>query len=380
MVFRRRVKIALSLILSYCVASFLIFSLYPQKTAIPNWVRFTIVTNTYKEQVVQIAQSILTFKLPHLKDTSLLVAEQIYPTPINTAKSFDFQSIDQTADVVFQTASPTPNPTPPLLLPSVIPDPTEFPPIPTDIFFPLIPSIARQHPTIDIPPPNELIDTPVPTQKPTITPSPIAVPTTTPLPPVDASLIVTNPLGQPYYQPSAAYKCYTASRMIQLYGNNASKANCYSAVQSAINSQIVSISLLGRAIQVHKRVLPAFQAVSKELDRYPHSSGSYTFPSKSYRIETEGAYVFRCNVNASTSGRNDICSSGCVLSMHSFGIAVDINYEGNCNGCSNYDMPKEIYETFEKYGFRWGGRYKSIFNSTIDAMHFEYLKEACEGY
>jgi len=398
MVFQRRVKVVLSIILSYCFTSFLVYSLYPQKTAIPNWVRFSIVTNIYKEQIIQFTSSIITLKAPQIKDTGVLVSEKLYPTPIiNSSQSFDFQSVDQTADVVFQTANPTVYPTS-QLLPTETPIPTAQPPPPTpiEIYSTPIPLPTYSEPTQAIikptKKPEEPTDMPTPTKKISVVPTAIiiptvviptiaaALPTTAPLPPVDASLIVANPLSQPYYQNSIAYKCYTPSRMIQLYANNASQSNCYAAVQTALNSQIVSMSLLGRTIRVNKRVLPAFQAVSKELDRYPHTGTTYTFPSKTYRIETEGAYVFRCNVNASTSGRNDICSSGCVLSMHSFGIAVDINYEGNCNGCANYDMPKEMVEIFEKYGFRWGGRYKSIFNSNIDAMHFEYLKEACEGY
>ncbi|MCR4276810.1 MAG: M15 family metallopeptidase, partial [Candidatus Roizmanbacteria bacterium] len=100
--------------------------------------------------------------------------------------------------------------------------------------------------------------------------------------------------------------------------------------------------------------------------------------AKKYKINTIGAYIFRCNVNASTSAKDDLCSDGCVLSAHSFGIAVDINWEENCNGCSNYTMPMEIVDIFESYGFRWGGRYKSVFGSRIDAMHFEYMYDLCK--
>jgi len=89
-----------------------------------------------------------------------------------------------------------------------------------------------------------------------------------------------------------------------------------------------------------------------------------------------GAYVFRCNVNASSS--KDICSPLCKLSPHAFGIAVDINYDENCNGRTTFDTPKEISDTFELYGFRWGGHYPLI-DSYIDPMHFEYMIQLCEG-
>ena len=41
-------------------------------------------------------------------------------------------------------------------------------------------------------------------------------------------------------------------------------------------------------------------------------------------------------------------------------------------------MPMEIVDIFESYGFRWGGRYKAIFGSTIDPMHFEYMYDLCK--
>jgi len=65
------------------------------------------------------------------------------------------------------------------------------------------------------------------------------------------------------------------------------------------------------------------------------------------------------------------------LSMHSFGIAIDLNARH-----SNYwrwDMPRlkcrnkipmEIVHIFEKYGFIWGGRWYHY-----DTMHFEYRPE-----
>lgn len=69
------------------------------------------------------------------------------------------------------------------------------------------------------------------------------------------------------------------------------------------------------------------------------------------------------------------------LSMHSFGIAIDINIEK-----SNYwkwdvttddevipyrnQIPWEIIEIFEKHGFIWGGKWYHY-----DTMHFEYRPE-----
>ena len=71
------------------------------------------------------------------------------------------------------------------------------------------------------------------------------------------------------------------------------------------------------------------------------------------------------------------------LSMHSFGMTMDINLEKtnywqwDCN-CQNEDailiyqnkIPLGLVEIFEKYGFIWGGKWYHH-----DTMHFEYRPE-----
>ncbi len=64
------------------------------------------------------------------------------------------------------------------------------------------------------------------------------------------------------------------------------------------------------------------------------------------------------------------------LSVHSFGIAIDINTRYSdywrWNGDSGYQnqIPIEIVLIFEKHGFIWGGKW-----SHYDTMHFEYRPE-----
>lgn len=53
------------------------------------------------------------------------------------------------------------------------------------------------------------------------------------------------------------------------------------------------------------------------------------------------------------------------LSMHAFGLAVDINTPTNQLGTQG-DMDPRVVEIFEKWGFVWGGRW-----SRPDPMHFE---------
>jgi len=267
-------------------------------------------------------------------------------------KKVDYEQVfDEVPVVEFEVVSITPTLTitPTYIVPTEIPEPT-----PTEIIIAKnIPTIFRKLPIVT----QKII------KKPTTTPSPKPEPT-------NDSLKIANPLDQPYYNPSLAYKCYNAEKFIEVYADGVNSNNCYQNVQSKVSSNLTSVSILGKSISIHKKAYPAFKAVSDALNK--------NSVAKAYKINTIGAYVFRCNVNASTSGKNDLCSSGCVLSAHSFGIAVDINWDENCNGCSKYTMPAEIVDIFESYGFRWGGRYKSVFGSRIDPMHFEYMYDLCK--
>lgn len=62
------------------------------------------------------------------------------------------------------------------------------------------------------------------------------------------------------------------------------------------------------------------------------------------------------------------------LSMHSFGIAIDLHvkYGNYWLWSSEYEnkIPQTIVHIFEKHGFVWGGRWEHF-----DTMHFEYRPE-----
>ena len=60
------------------------------------------------------------------------------------------------------------------------------------------------------------------------------------------------------------------------------------------------------------------------------------------------------------------------LSVHSWGIAVDINPETNPMGTKG-NMPKDVIRVFKDHGFSWGGDWPG---KRKDPMHFQY----CEGY
>lgn len=55
-------------------------------------------------------------------------------------------------------------------------------------------------------------------------------------------------------------------------------------------------------------------------------------------------------------------------SMHSWGIAIDLNAQWNQFGQKNFEMTEDLAKCFEDVGFVWGGRWVGNY----DAMHFQY--------
>jgi hypothetical protein len=53
------------------------------------------------------------------------------------------------------------------------------------------------------------------------------------------------------------------------------------------------------------------------------------------------------------------------ISLHSWGIAVDLNVPGNQRGTVG-EMDRQVVQIFKKWGFAWGGDW-----SYTDPMHFE---------
>jgi D-alanyl-D-alanine carboxypeptidase len=103
--------------------------------------------------------------------------------------------------------------------------------------------------------------------------------------------------------------------------------------------------------------------LSSELDKHPEF--------KEYITNIAGTFNWRKIAGTSR------------LSMHSFGMTIDINtrysnyWQWDCK-CQNEDaklsyknkIPEKIVKIFEKYGFIWGGNW-----THYDTMHFEYRPE-----
>lgn len=124
--------------------------------------------------------------------------------------------------------------------------------------------------------------------------------------------------------------------------------------------------LIGQKILVTKtnQVYKQIEKISNELDELPEF--------KEYLLKIGGTFNWRL-----INGTNR-------LSMHSFGMTIDINtkysdyWQWSCN-CKDENIkitkyknriPMKIVSIFEKYGFIWGGKWEHF-----DTMHFEYRPE-----
>jgi hypothetical protein len=58
---------------------------------------------------------------------------------------------------------------------------------------------------------------------------------------------------------------------------------------------------------------------------------------------------------------------GSSLSLHSWGIAIDLNVEDNPLGSTHPKQPQILIDTFKAHGFFWGGDYRH----RRDPMHFQ---------
>lgn len=152
-------------------------------------------------------------------------------------------------------------------------EPTNTPtPTPTEIILVNMSPVISMKPSTAIP---TVKKKPTPTVK---KPSP----TTSPINGTPAK--ISNPLDQPYYNPSTAYKCYTPEKFIEVYANNVSSSNCYQSVKTEVEKNLTSVSILGNSIQIHKKAYPYFKAVADELAK--------NSVAKSYEINSIGAYIF----------------------------------------------------------------------------------------
>ncbi len=149
--------------------------------------------------------------------------------------------------------------------------------------------------------------------------------------------------------------------------NEAFFKKMYGNSEKAVCKKLVSIAWLPKfcktklSVTTINGVDKKLKLISDELENYPEL--------KPYLINPAGTFNWRYIADSQ------------MLSMHSFGIAIDINVKYSdywkWNKSAKNDtikyknqIPFKIVEVFEKHGFIWGGKWYHF-----DTMHFEYRPE-----
>ena len=111
-----------------------------------------------------------------------------------------------------------------------------------------------------------------------------------------------------------------------------------------------SVPILG-TVTCNKGMLPQLRAALSEVVRQG-------LADKIHPGEYAGCYYPRFIANDPAKG----------LSLHSWGIAVDLNVPGNQRGTVG-QMDRQVVAIFKRWGFAWGGDW-----NYTDPMHFEMAK------
>ncbi|ABX41575.1 peptidoglycan-binding protein [Lachnoclostridium phytofermentans] len=210
---------------------------------------------------------------------------------------------------------------------------------------------------------------PEPTPKPTVTPKPTPKPTAIPTPtPIAYKAKIPTQSNNARYQflMNTNYKAYT------IYD---APVGFRSATEAAKNMKVITVpvwkmDVAGKKypstmkLSIHKKLADGVSSIFKEI---------YDLPMK-FPVKTMLGFSYR-----KVGGVG--LSQSTLLSIHSFGAAIDINpgdydndyFLGKGNDLRNrsnpYCIPDEVIEIFASYGWFWGGD----FEISADTMHFQYL-------
>lgn len=111
------------------------------------------------------------------------------------------------------------------------------------------------------------------------------------------------------------------------------------------------VPLLGGTVRCHEQLVPQLAGALGELEE--RGLGELIDPS-----QYGGCWV----------PRHILGDDGRALSLHAWGLAVDLNVNDNPYGAEPALDPR-VVESFERWGFAWGGHWR-----TPDGMHFELVE------
>ena len=155
---------------------------------------------------------------------------------------------------------------------------------------------------------------------------------------------------------AAAIKKLAGSRVPNQ--NMAEITNIYG--QPGDKNQETTVTFQGKQLEVNKKAAEAFKQWSADIDAENAKLQAAGQPT--YDVKQLGGFSYRQNANKSSE-----------TSLHSYGIAVDINEKTNGNMSKTTDMPDWFIKSAYKNGFRWGGEFPPNSSGVTDPMHFEYI-------
>lgn len=130
-----------------------------------------------------------------------------------------------------------------------------------------------------------------------------------------------------------------------------------SAFFGSPGAKVTQYNFFGNNITVHELLVPYLDSIQKEI--------------KDAKINYGFANVTSFNPRPKRGGGG--------MSLHSWGIAIDINPDTNpyqtTYGLPQTDIPGKVIEIFKKYGFFWGGDWPG----ERDLMHFEWYGASVDG-
>lgn len=121
---------------------------------------------------------------------------------------------------------------------------------------------------------------------------------------------------------------------------------------------LVTYNLFGHDVSVNEKIVGSLDAVQRDVN----------VAKTGYNFNDIQTYNYRSK------------KGGSGLSLHSWGIALDINpgqnpYQSGKYDAAQTDIPIKIIEIFNKHGFQWGGDWPG----QRDPMHFEWYGSEVGG-
>jgi len=142
-------------------------------------------------------------------------------------------------------------------------------------------------------------------------------------------------------------------------GSNSAFFQCvheqYGSSEQEVSTNLTTVNFLNKNYRVNNKMAIALNKAQQQI-----TSAGITYKSTD---TSGGGFNWRANANDPNQ-----------QSLHSFGIAIDINPTKNPNYSSKErpcktDIPQNLINILKNNGFRWGGEYKNV----CDSMHFEWV-------